>query len=75
MSELAEPLIEAELPCEQRIVYGPRARSIIDFAADLEPDLMVLSSRRVDPEHPVDSWPSLSHQVAFFSQSAVLLVK
>ena len=59
----------------RRVVYGHRARAIVDFAGQQGCDLIVLSSHRVDPERRGEDWATLSHKVAILSPCPVLLVK
>ena len=60
---------------QRRVVFGHRARSIVDFAAEQGCDLIILSSHRVDPERRGEDWATLSHKVAILSPCPVLLVK
>jgi len=66
---------EAQGEVRRRVVYGHRARAIVDFAAENGCDLIVLSSHRVDPERRGEDWATLSHKVAILSPCPVLLVK
>lgn len=59
----------------RRVVYGHRARSIVDFATQEGCDLIVLSSHRVDPERRGEDWATISHKVAILAPCPVLLVK
>lgn len=59
----------------RRVVYGHRARAIVDYAADEGCDLIVLSSHRVDPERRGEDWATISHKVAILAPCPVLLVK
>jgi nucleotide-binding universal stress UspA family protein len=75
MNELAGVLAEEELTVEQHVVYGRRASEIIGFAQDRDVDLILMSSRPLDPEKPETAWASISHQVAILATCPVLLLK
>jgi nucleotide-binding universal stress UspA family protein len=57
------------------ILYGKRAEAIVRFAEDHEMDLMILSSHKVDREHPALGWGTISYRVAIVVRCPVLLVK
>lgn len=75
MDEMAAPLQEAGLSFARRVSYGRRAEEIVDFAAEEDSDLIILSSHRIDLENPGSSWTTLSYKVAILAQCPVLLVK
>jgi universal stress protein A len=75
MDEMAAPLQEAGLSFARRVSYGKRAEEIVDFAAEEDSDLIILSSHRIDLENPGSSWTTLSYKVAILAQCPVLLVK
>lgn len=75
MRALALPLEAAGLEVDQRVIYGKRARDIVAFAQEHEADLIVMSSRPLDPDNPAAVWGSISHQVAILARCPVLLVK
>ena len=56
------------------IVFGNRASAILDHAEENDVDLIVMSSRRLNPYHPHDI-ASMSHKVAILASCPVLLVK
>lgn len=58
-----------------RIVYGRRAHTIVETAAELGCDLVVMSSHRVRSEQPAADWISISHKVAILAGCPILLVK
>ena len=68
-------LQEAGLSFARRVSYGRRAEEIVDFAAEEDSDLIILSSHRIDLENPGSSWTTLSYKVAILAQCPVLLVK
>ncbi len=75
MNEMASPLQEVGLSFARRVSYGRRAEEIVDFAAEEDSDLIILSSHRIDLENPGSSWTTLSYKVAILAQCPVLLVK
>ncbi len=75
MDEMAEPLSTSGRTVSQRVSYGNRLREILGYAEENLTDLIVMSSRRVDPSDAPTGFATLSHQVAILSQVPVLLVK
>jgi nucleotide-binding universal stress UspA family protein len=75
MVDLAAPLTVTGRTVDQQITYGNRARQIVSYADEHGTDLIVLSSRQLDPEKPEKIWISISHQVAVLARCPVLLVK
>ena len=75
MVDLAAPLTLKGKQVDQQITYGNRARKIVGYADEHDTDLIVLSSRQIDPEQPEKTWTSISHQVAVLARCPVLLVK
>lgn len=57
------------------VLYGKRAEAIVRFAEDHETDLMILSSHKVDREHPALGWGTISYRIAIVVRCPVLLVK
>ena len=57
-----------------RVVYGSRAEQIVQLASDEDVDLIVLSSRPLDPSAP-PTWPTISSRVALLSPKPVMLVR
>jgi nucleotide-binding universal stress UspA family protein len=72
---MAEPVSESGVAVVQRICYGNRLREILAFAIENESELIVMSSRRLDPVEAPTGFATLSHQVAMLSRVPVLLVK
>jgi len=60
---------------EPRIAYGHRAREILNQARELDCDLIVLSSRRIDRDQPAGGIGTISHQVALVADCPVLLLR
>lgn len=66
---------EAGVRARYEIIFGRRAESILKQALDSQTDLIVMSSHRVDREHPALGLGTMSYQVAIVARCAVLLVK
>jgi nucleotide-binding universal stress UspA family protein len=75
LAELARPLEALKLRFEAEVVYGPRAKTIVEEAARLGADLIVIQSHRVDPGRREESFGTLSYQVGIFARCPVLLMK
>lgn len=78
MVELADPFREAGMEILEQVVYGDRAREIVAYAGEEGFDLVVMTSRPLDPgdagQGPAN-WPTISHKVALMSEIPVLLVR
>jgi nucleotide-binding universal stress UspA family protein len=57
------------------ILYGKRAEAVVRFAEDHDMDLVILSSHRVDRDHPALGWATISYRIAILVRCPVLLVK
>lgn len=75
LSEWAGELGERGLKTDCEIVFGHRAREIIQCADRDQSDLIVLTSHQIDPEQPRSSLGTLSHQIALFASAPVLLLR
>jgi nucleotide-binding universal stress UspA family protein len=75
MDQMAEPLSVRGLSVIQRVSYGSRLREILSYAEQNLTDLIVMSSRRLEPSDAPTGFATLSHQVAILSQIPVLLIK
>ena len=75
MDQMAEPLSVRGLTVIQRVSYGSRLREILSYAEQNLTDLIVMSSRRLEPSEAPTGFATLSHQVAILSQIPVLLIK
>ena len=60
---------------QHEILYGKRAETIVRFAEDHAMDLMILSSHKVDRDHPALGWGTISYRIAIVARCPVLLVK
>jgi nucleotide-binding universal stress UspA family protein len=63
------------VPAHAETVYGKRARSIIEFAANRRVDLIVLNSHRVEPDQTGYRFATISYEVAVLAPCPVLLLK
>ncbi|HVR10981.1 MAG TPA: universal stress protein [Thermoanaerobaculia bacterium] len=75
LSVIADRLAAAGVRARYEIVFGHRAECILKQARDLRTDLIVLSSHRVDREHPALGFGTMSYQIAIVARCPVLLVK
>lgn len=75
MEVMSRPLQEAGVEHRQQVVYGERAREIVEFAEEQDVDLIVLSSHRQDLDDPTRNLGTLSHKVAILAQTPVLLIR
>lgn len=75
LEALARPLEARKLRWEADVAYGPRAKTIVDEAATLGADLIIIQSHRVDPARREESFGTLSYQVGIFARCPVLLMK
>jgi nucleotide-binding universal stress UspA family protein len=58
-----------------QILFGKRAETIVRYAEEMAIDLMVLSSHKVDRDHPALGVGTLSYGIAIVARCPVLLVK
>jgi len=66
---------EAGVAVRQELLIGPRAETIVRYAEDNEMDLVILSSHKVDRDHPALGLGTLSYRIAIVVRCPVLLVK
>jgi nucleotide-binding universal stress UspA family protein len=57
------------------IQYGKRAEGVVHYAEERGMDLIVLSSHKVDRDHPALGWGTISYRIAIVARCPVLLVK
>ena len=60
---------------EKQILYGKRVYEIINFAAEHQVDLIIMSSHKLDPENAAEGWGTISFKVGVLSHCPVMLVK
>jgi nucleotide-binding universal stress UspA family protein len=57
------------------VLFGKRAETIVRYAEEHGVDLMILSSHKVDRDHPALGLGTLSYRIAIVARCPVLLVK
>ena len=72
---MEERFKSAAIPVYHEILYGKRAEAIVRHAEEREMDLIVLSSHKVDRDHPALSVGTISYRIAIVARCPVLLVK
>jgi nucleotide-binding universal stress UspA family protein len=63
------------LRVRNEVLFGKRAETIVRYAEEKGVDLMVLSSHKVDRDHPALGLGTLSYRIAIVARCPVLLVK
>jgi nucleotide-binding universal stress UspA family protein len=71
---VARCLSERRVPCQSKVLYGHRAREVVDQADALDADLIVLTAPQIDAGNPT-GWGSLSWKIGVLCRCPVLLVK
>jgi len=75
LQDIAERFLTKNLAVDQSVVYGHRAKEIIDCAVREQVDLILMASHRIDPKQHGHESSSISYAVAILSPCPVLLVK
>lgn len=75
MGSMTEILATQDVAVQTHVTYGRRAAEIVSFAQENSVDLIIMSSRNLDPDRPETAWASISHQVAVLAKCPVLLLK
>ncbi|MBX3059092.1 MAG: universal stress protein [Anaerolineae bacterium] len=75
MTTLMAAQPDVEIPLLSHIIVGHRVEEILRFAVAQEVDLIVMSSHKIDLQHPDEGWGTISHKVSILAQCPVLLVK
>jgi nucleotide-binding universal stress UspA family protein len=75
LASLTDRFAGAGVRARYEIVFGRRVASILEQAVNEKTDLIVLSSHRVDREHPALGLGIISYQVAILAGCPVMLVK
>jgi nucleotide-binding universal stress UspA family protein len=75
MAILVASFPDAAISPTAHIIIGHRVEEILRFAAAQEVDLIVMSSHKIDWQHPDEGWGTISHKVSILAQCPVLLVK
>jgi nucleotide-binding universal stress UspA family protein len=74
LKAVARRLSELDVECQRRVTYGHRVREVVDQAAALAADLIILTAPQIDPNDP-SGWGSLSWKIGVLCRCPVLLVK
>ncbi|MBI1295741.1 universal stress protein [bacterium] len=69
------PLLALAPQANSEIVFGDRVDEILNYADTHKIDLIVMSSRRVDPDNPGENLGTISQRIGILAQCPVLLVK
>jgi nucleotide-binding universal stress UspA family protein len=72
---LAERLQKASVGVRHDILFGKRAETVVRYAEEHGTDLVILSSHKVDRDHPALGWGTISYRIAIVVRCPVLLVK
>ena len=72
---MEERLQKAGIRARHDILYGKRTETIVRYAEEHGTDLVILSSHKVDRDHPALGWGTISYRVAIVVRCPVLLVK
>ena len=72
---LEERLQKAGVQARHDILFGKRAETIVRYAEEHGTDLVILSSHKVDRDHPALGWGTISYRIAIVVRCPVLLVK
>ena len=75
MDALVDQYQDRGIPIDPKIVYGQRVEQILSIAADLNVDLIVMNSHKIDLQTPSAGWGTISYKVGILSQCPVMLVK
>lgn len=75
LTKLEERIRQAGVKGFHDLQYGKRAEAIVRYAEDHGMDLIVLSSHKVDRDHPALGWGTISYRIAIVARCPVLLVK
>lgn len=75
MFALEERFKEAGVQARHEVLVGKRAETIVRYAEENGSDLILLSSHKVDRQHPALGIGSLSYRIAIVVNCPVLLVK
>lgn len=72
---MEERLQNAGVRVHHEILYGKRAETVVRYAEEHATDLVILSSHKVDRDHPALGWGTISYRIAIVVRCPVLLVK
>jgi nucleotide-binding universal stress UspA family protein len=72
---LEDKLRQGGVKARHDVLFGKRTESIVRHAEEHGTDLIILSSHKVDRDHPALGLGSISYRVAIVARCPVLLVK
>jgi nucleotide-binding universal stress UspA family protein len=75
LHKLAERVAQSGVSVREEVVYGKRAKNIVEYAANHRVDLIAMSSHRLEPGHERTSLATISYEVAVLAPCPVLLLK
>jgi nucleotide-binding universal stress UspA family protein len=75
LARLQLDLANQQIEAGTAVAFGDRTHEIVRAADEMAVDLIVMSSRKLDPASPMQPWPTISHKVALLSSCPVLLVR
>jgi nucleotide-binding universal stress UspA family protein len=75
LEAIGQQLTARHIPWHAKVVVGSRVQEIVQYAAQQQSDLIVLTAPQVDPANPATGWASLSWKIAMLASCPVLLVK
>lgn len=75
LEQWSKELREKGFQVHMSVLYGKRGQEIVQYAAKEKMDLIVMRSHCVDRASSSESFGTLSHQVALFSNCSVFLVR
>lgn len=75
LESLSTPLRQRGIHVESDVVYGPRAKTILEETRKLGADLVVIQTHRIDGDRRGEGLGTLSHQIGLFAPCPVLLVR
>lgn len=75
LESMSQRFDDAGVVIDRKVRYGRRLQDIVSDSIERQCDLIVMSSHKLDPDRPFQSWATLSYQVSVLCQCPVLLVK
>ena len=75
LEALSAPLRARGIHVEADVIYGPRAKTILNETRKIGADLLVIQTHRIDGERRGEGLGTLSHLVGLFAPCPVLLVR
>lgn len=75
MNAMCQPFRSGNVAIQELVVYGRRALEIVRHAQENPVDLIVITSHRMDPDHPEQGFMTISHQIALAAPVPVLVLR